>query len=495
MSKYKIQNIDELSESRELLENKPNKFTNYFIYIILALIICFFIWSWFSTKDIVITANGIVEPNFNTYDISTLVDGKIEKVNYTNGEYVEKGATILTIDVTNSKNQLSNLENQKKLINKYIIDLKKLANSIRINNNFISNKNNYYAEYNEYLSELNIVNNNISENINDKNYLEQQLNSLKTIENSIKNNKTYNDINSPYYYDYKNYENSKQKLQNEISNLQDSYNNVLREQNLILDEDDISNNELQDGSNPTNSYQTQLNSLSNQIFNCKKQLNLLNDSYLSQFDSKIQETNSQIQSLNGETTKDKLTKDLDKWQMLTQIDSTLDTYNLKLTTLNENIEELKSEVSNGEIKANESGILYMPENLMNGEVLRTGQAIGEIIPNSNNYIVKIYIPNDKIGNIKKGYNVKYSFLAFPYEEYGFLNGSIQSISDTSEINNKTETSYYIAIGTLNSTTLKNSQNQEGNIKLGMQCEAKIIVRKEKMLFYILNQLGIRTNNL
>ena len=38
MSKYKIQNIDELSESRELLENKPNKFTNYFIYIILALI-------------------------------------------------------------------------------------------------------------------------------------------------------------------------------------------------------------------------------------------------------------------------------------------------------------------------------------------------------------------------------------------------------------------------------------------------------------------------
>ena len=51
------------------------------------------------------------------------------------------------------------------------------------------------------------------------------------------------------------------------------------------------------------------------------------------------------------------------------------------------------------------------------------------------------------------------------------------------------------MGTLNSTTLKNSQNQEGNIKLGMQCEAKIIVRKEKMLFYILNQLGIRTNNL
>lgn len=355
MSKYKIQNIDELSESRELLENKPNKFTNYFIYIILALIICFFIWSWFSTKDIVITANGIVEPNFNTYDVSTLVDGKIEKINYTNGEYVEKGDTILTIDVTNSKNQLSNLENQKKLINKYIIDLKKLANSIRINNNFISNKDNYYAEYNEYLSELNIVNNNISENINGKNYLEHQLNSLKTIENSIKNNKTYNDINSLYYYDYKNYENSKQKLQNKISNLQDSYNNILREQNLILDEDNISNNKLQDGSNPTNSYQTQLNSLSNQIFNCKKQLSLLNDSYLSQFDSKIQETNSQIQSLNGETTKDKLTKDLDKWQMLTQIYSTLDTYNLKLTTLNENIEELKSEVSNDEVKANESG--------------------------------------------------------------------------------------------------------------------------------------------
>ena len=492
MGKRKIKNINELNESIELLDNNPNKFITYFIYILLIILLSFFIWSWFSTKDVVITANGIVEPDFNTYDVSTLVDGKIEKINYTNGEYVERGDTILTIDVTNSKNQLSNLENEKKLINKYIIDLKSLANSIRSNNNFIYNKNNYYAEYNEYLSELNIINNDISENIKNKSNLEQQLNSLKLIESSIKNNKTYNNTNSLYYYDYKNYEDSKQNLQNKISNLQDSYNNILEEQNLMLNESNITNNELQDGSNPTNSYQTQLNSLSNQIFNCKKQLNLLNDSYLSQFDSKIQETNSQIQSLNGETTKDKLTKDLDKWQTLTQIDSTVNTYNLKLTTLNEDIEELKSEVSNGEIKANESGTLYMPEHLMDGEVLEAGQAIAEIIPDSNNYIVKIYIPNDKVGNIEKGYSVKYSFLAFPYQEYGFLSGSIQSISDTSEINSKTGTSYYIATGTLNSTTIKNSQNQEGTIKLGMECEVKIIVRKEKMLFYILNQLGIST---
>lgn len=165
--------------------------------------------------------------------------------------------------------------------------------------------------------------------------------------------------------------------------------------------------------------------------------------------------------------------------MLTQVNSTIDTYNLKLITLNANIDQLKSEISNGEIKANENGILYMPEQLMSGQVLETGQTIAEIIPNNNNYIVKIYIPNDKVGNIEKG----------------FKSEQVQTISDISETDSKTGASYYIATGTLNSITLKNSQKQEGNIKLGMNCEAKIIIRKEKMLFYILNQIGIKTNNL
>lgn len=74
----------------------------------------------------------------------------------------------------------------------------------------------YYTEYNEYLSELDIINNDIYENTSSKNNLEKQLNNLRTIENSIKNNKNYTNTNSLYYYDYKNYENSKQNLQDKI---------------------------------------------------------------------------------------------------------------------------------------------------------------------------------------------------------------------------------------------------------------------------------------
>lgn len=39
------------------------------------------------------------------------------------------------------------------------------------------------------------------------------------------------------------------------------------------------------------------------------------------------------------------------------------------------------------------------------------------------------IPNKDIANIKEGEDIKYSFEALPYREYGFLNGKVNSISD------------------------------------------------------------------
>lgn len=55
---------------------------------------------------------------------------------------------------------------------------------------------------------------------------------------------------------------------------------------------------------------------------------------------------------------------------------------------------------------------------------RASQQIAQVITDSQNFQIKLAIPNDKIGNIKLEDAVKYSFPAFPYTQYGFLNGKI-----------------------------------------------------------------------
>ena len=64
---------------------------------------------------------------------------------------------------------------------------------------------------------------------------------------------------------------------------------------------------------------------------------------------------------------------------------------------------------------------------------------------------------------------------------------------TSATDEETGQSYYQVTGSLDKSTISNFQGQKGDIKLGMACQAKIVSQKEKMLYFILNKMGIDTS--
>ena len=290
----------------------------------------------------------------------------------------------------------------------------------------------------------------------------------------------------------------KKKIPTDIgkAQIQQQINAVNQNNKMVNAQKNLSQSEekLQEANTNAN-FDNELNSINSNILQAQNQLSSLKNNYLVQIGQELQSLNNQLNTINGAVDKTSLSKSLDKWQFLSQISSTLNSENSKLDTLNANVKELKNEVNSGEVKANNNGILYMPQTPQVGMVIKAGQEVAEIMPNKSNFKIKIIIPNDEIGNIKVGDGIKYSFLSFPYTEYGFLNGSLKSINVTSEINPKTGLSYYEAVGTLSSNIIKNKEGKEGEIKLGMACEAKIVSRQEKMLYYILNQLGLKTNNL
>jgi HlyD family secretion protein len=86
-----IQDINELSDSRELLESKPHKFVLLFLYIFMSLLVAALVWTYFGEKDVVVKANGNVRPNEGISFIRNKVLGKVERVNYKNGQFIKKG--------------------------------------------------------------------------------------------------------------------------------------------------------------------------------------------------------------------------------------------------------------------------------------------------------------------------------------------------------------------------------------------------------------------
>ena len=71
---------------------------NKFFVLLTSLFVVFFMWMSFSKVDITTVANGLVVPEKNITTLGTMVTGEIVKVNHKQGDVVNKGDIIITIN-------------------------------------------------------------------------------------------------------------------------------------------------------------------------------------------------------------------------------------------------------------------------------------------------------------------------------------------------------------------------------------------------------------
>lgn len=89
----------DLSESREVIEQKIPNFMLIFFYFMLILIASFLIWSYFGEKEIVVQSSGIVKTeNIQTY--VPLISGTVTVKNYAEGDTVTVGDLIIQLEST-----------------------------------------------------------------------------------------------------------------------------------------------------------------------------------------------------------------------------------------------------------------------------------------------------------------------------------------------------------------------------------------------------------
>lgn len=55
--------MNEMSDSRELYESRPNPWFSVLIYTILTIVIVAVIWAYFGRIDVVVKSDGIIRPN------------------------------------------------------------------------------------------------------------------------------------------------------------------------------------------------------------------------------------------------------------------------------------------------------------------------------------------------------------------------------------------------------------------------------------------------
>lgn len=627
-----IQNLSEITDSREMLEAKPHKFTSIFAYGLIGILAVALIWSYFGEIDIVVKTNGVVRSNDKTISVINEVAGKVQDVNFKEGQMVKEGDVLYTLDCRDSILSKDNYEKQLKTLQMDMDNINKLRNSILENKNYFDVNNpdeiEYYNKYLQYLwsnenllliekqTELEISDTNenklisIANNTQEISENNDVIYGLDILLQSIKeNNNNFSDDENLYSTEYSDYQYGMQSIQNaieqrkielqsakdkykrdindyeiEADNAKIAYNNSLLKlqeyksnyisqiqgsitqarnslssdsitdteasqiQNeidnlkLLIESINKNTNKFSDSDNEYYNkfleYQSNVKELENNIksqkdlvANLKKKKDLIMDDYNNQINStkkildsaqidlskyqnksvldiknKLKDVSNDTEKIQNEIEKAKGTPELDevnkdlatneitkyKIDTLVKLDESTKENELKLDELKTNIGTLQFNIDKSTVKATIDGVVNVKNDIAKGQLVATGQEVLSVIPQDNSqYKVQLYVSNKDIAGMKIGEKVKYHFEALPYKEYGELNGTITDIAADATVDIQSGMSYYLVESEIQNKPLFSYKGEKGELKIGMTCEAQVVTKQKKILYYLLEKINLK----
>lgn len=150
-----------------------------------------------------------------------------------------------------------------------------------------------------------------------------------------------------------------------------------------------------------------------------------------------------------------------------------------------------------ELKAPQAGIVKDVATHTAGTVVSPGTVLLSIVPENEPLVAEVMVKNDDVGFVFPQQKVKIKLAAYPFEQYGMLEGLVSRIGpDASESQNTKEQGKdnsssqlaYKAIITLNSQELT-AQSEKFKLVPGMQVIAEINQGKRTVLEYLLSPVS------
>ncbi len=486
--------INELSDSREVLESKSPKAITIFIVIVFSVLIIGFIWCYFGKINTYIKANGEIRSEEVSSTISSLTSGKINSIKVIDGESVKKDDVIMTIDS-------DYYESQKTIINTQIDERKvkldeynSLLYSIKNDNNYLSKNSSLYYEYENYVLELketldNIDNANeqisnsideydfaISQNNKLKNETNNQINEYRILIDCINNDVVYNGLDQSVLNVY-----------NEYSLLYMPLKTVCNDLETLVSTGVATQEQINEYNETLEKITTLNNSTINNINNAIIELN----SKVVTYDSNIESYKLKKEALsykgNKEDSKQKI-----KNSYYINIDNTIESIKKEIINLESELSKINEALDALTIKATGDGVIVYGKDYAIGDAISTNEAIASIIPKTDSYKVMLFVPESKITEINVGQDIEYVINSISMSDYGKPTGKIESISADSFSDQTSGSKYYKVIASINNTVLINKKDkQTRTLKVGMIVEGHIITGNQTIMSYLLDKLNFK----
>lgn len=457
--------------TKELLDTMPQAWTRGLLYFLVVLVSVILPWAIFSKIDETGTARGRIEPKEETVKLDAAVAGTVSEIKVKEGDTVKAGQVLLVLESDLVKSDLKQAQdklegqlnrlNQLKLLNTQLV----LALSTQQQQN--------KAGELEKQSQIEQAQENLLNIQNTYGLLEAEKQSqVKQAETNLKNSQDA----------YKIAETRLSNAQRETQRYRKAWEEGIAAETQIAEREDISQERQRILEQSNSDIKQAKLRIIEQKSNYEKALKQAK-SEIAQNELKLKEQQKGLQSLIHANE----LAILRIKEQLKNNDTDSATLQAEIAQTKSQIDSLKFQLSQRTIKTAVSGIVFQLPIQQAGAVVQTGTRIAEIANQNSPLIIRAQMPTTDSGSLKQGLDVKLKFDAYPFQDYGIMEGKLVMISPTTtqlETPNGKVEAYKLEI-TLNKKCIS-SGDKCIPFRPGDTATAEVIVRQRRIIDFVLD---------
>lgn len=422
-----------LPAAEEIVETPAAPLGALVVWLVTLLLMVALAWSYFGRIDIVAVANGKISTEGSNKIIQPAISGVVTSINVHEGQRVKKGETLLALDRTTAEKDVATVSQSLSAARVERDILRRLAvggNTDEIINN-ADLPDETKAMLRQFASSQTALSAARQQAVNGtiSNY-QQQLQFNQQAKNQLETNA-------------QNLKNRKAEIEKQLPN-----------------------------ANPVDKLRLQ-----NELSNIDQRITSADSTVLGQNQQLLQSQSALTQAQNQSQTQTAETNSAFNNQIITA--------EKRIIELENNLVKAKQILAQTTITAPVDGTVLSLTVKTIGGVVNAGQQLAQIVPEKVPLYVDAALDNQDIGFVKPGQRVVVKVATYPFQRYGYLEGTVENISPDSIQDDKKGLIYKAKIK-LNDD--KSSKQNQLKLLPGMSVSAEIATGQRRIIEFFLDPL-------
>ena len=422
-----------LPAAEEIVETPAAPLGALVVWLVTLLLIVALVWSYFGKIDIVAVANGKISTEGSTKIIQPAISGVVTNINVHEGQRVKKGETLLALDKTTAEKDVATANQSLSAARVERDILRRLA-----------------------------VGGNTDEIINNADLPDETKAMLRQFASSqtalsAARQQAVNGTISNYQQQLQFNQQAKNQLETNVQNLKNRKAEI---------EKQLPN------ANPVDKLRLQ-----NELSNIDQRITSADSAVLGQNQQLLQSQSALAQAQNQSQTQNAETNSAFSNQIIAA--------EKRIIELENNLVKAKQILAQTTITAPVDGTVLSLTVKTIGGVVNAGQQLAQIVPEKVSLYVDAALDNQDVGFVKSGQRVVVKVATYPFQRYGYLEGTVENISPDAIQDDKKGLIYKAKIK-LNDE--KSSKQNQLKLLPGMSVSAEITTGQRRIIEFFLDPL-------